>query len=245
VLRAAASVLGAALLALAAVACGGTQTEREPRGPDPLRILFLGNSLTATNDLPAAVAALAEDAGRRPLEIRMVAPGGVSLEEHWSSTGARGALTSSRWDAVVLQQGPSSLPESRAHLRRWARRWADEIRAHGARPALLAVWPEDERRSAFPDVVDSYEAAAAAAGATLLPAGEAWLAAWRRDADLELYGSDGLHPSELGTRLTALVVYAGLTGVPPARLPLPVDEETARVLREAAAEALAGTRRGG
>ena len=92
----------------------------------PLRVLFVGNSLTATNDLPAAVRALAAEAGRRPVETRTVAPGGVSLEEHWRSTGAREALAEGPWDAIVLQQGPSSLPDSRAHLRAypWARRWA-------------------------------------------------------------------------------------------------------------------------
>jgi hypothetical protein len=171
--------------------------------------------------------------------VLVVAPGGVSLEEHWISTGARDALASGEWDAVILQQGPSSLPESKVHLRTWARRWADEVRAHGARPALLTVWPEEERRSAFQDVIDSYAEAAAAARAELLPAGEAWRAAWRRDPALELYGPDGFHPSELGTSLAALVVYAGLTGASPAKLPAPGDARTARLLRESAAEALA------
>ena len=51
--------------------------------------------------------------------------------------------------------------------------------------------------------------------ATLLPAGPAWLAAWRRSPKLRLYGPDGFHPSVLGTTLAALVVYARLTGTSP------------------------------
>ena len=35
------------------------------------------------------------------------------------------------------------------------------------------------------------------ASATLLPAGPAWLAAWRRVPKLRLYGPDGFHPSVL------------------------------------------------
>jgi lysophospholipase L1-like esterase len=232
---------GVLLLLLGGAACGGSDETADPDAARaPLRILFLGNSLTAANDLPDVVASIAEEAGRRPLEVQAVAPGGVSLEEHWTSTGAREAVASSRWDAVVMQQGPSSLPGSREHLRRWARRWADAIRARGGRPALLTVWPEDERRSAFTDVIASYAAAANASGAELLPAGDAWLAAWRRDPDLALYGQDRFHPSELGTVLAALVVYAGLTGTKPAALPVSADAETADVLRAAAAEALAG-----
>jgi hypothetical protein len=230
-----------ALVALLASGCGGGGDGGDATGEDPLRVLFVGNSLTAENDLPAAVTRIAAEAGRRPVETRTIAPGGVSLEEHWASTGAREALAEESWDAVVLQQGPSSLPESRAHLVSWAKRWAEEARAHGARPALLTVWPEEERVSALPDVIASYAAAAEASGAVLLPAGAAWRAAWRRDPGLALYGSDGFHASELGTELAALVVYAGLTGASPESLPLDdsVSADTARILREAAGEALA------
>jgi len=171
----------------------------------------------------------------------MVAPGGVSLEDHWTLTGARDALADGHWDAVVLQQGPSALPESQANLKEWAQRWADEIRAAGARPALLTVWPESYRRAyAFGEVIRAYANAAAAAHAELFPAGVAWRAAWRRLPRLPLYDPDGFHPSALGTYLTGVVVYAGLTGPLPA-----VSGATAaqtRVLRAAAAEPLS-TRR--
>ena len=233
--------LTAAVAALLVAGCGGggeTEAVREP----VLRVLFVGNSLTDTNDLPATVSDIAERAGAGPLETEVVAPGGVSLEDHWTATGARERLEGGEWDVVVLQQGPSSLPQSRAHLVRWAGRWADLAREHGVRPALLTVWPEAERATSLPDVIASYAAAARASGALLLPAGEAWQAAWARDPELSLHGADGLHPSELGTGLAALVVYAGLTGTEPealAGIDLPgVDEETAALLRDAAAQAL-------
>jgi hypothetical protein len=233
----------AALVAAATLALAGCSGARDAGGPPALRVLFLGNSLTATNDLPAAVESVAVAAGR-PLEARSIAPGGVSLEEHWTSTGAREALASEAWDAVVLQQGPSSLPASKAHLRRWTRRWAAEALRHGSRPALLTVWPEAERPSALAAVIGSYAEAAAAADAELLPAGAAWRAALRERPELELYGPDGFHPSELGTYLTALVVYAGLTGTSAAKLPIDDDlpPSTGRALRRAVAHAL-GERR--
>jgi hypothetical protein len=209
---------------------GGARGNEQPA----LRVLFLGNSLTATNDLPAAVAAIGRREGRR-IDVRMVAPGGVNLEDHWTLTGAREALADGDWDAVVLQQGPSALPESQANLKEWAQRWADAIRAAGARPALLTVWPEGYRKAyAFGEVIRSYANAAAAAHAELFPAGVAWRAAWRRLPRLPLDGPDGFHPSPLGTYLTAVVVYGGLTGSLPT-----VRGTQARVLRAAAAEALA------
>ena len=235
-------VVGVAVLLLAAC----TQLPRRSAEP-PLRVLFLGNSLTATNDLPAVVAELAKTFGPRAIEYRTIAPGGASLEDQWNGGTAREAIEAGRWDAVVMQQGPSALPESQANLREWTQRFAAAAREHGARPALLTVWPERYRSNVFADVVASYRNAAAAAKAELLPAGVAWQAAWRRNRALPLYGPDGFHPSELGTYLTAIVVLAGLTGDAPVGLPVSIDgrgfslqvsASRARLLRDAAAEAL-------
>jgi len=204
------AIVAASLLALA----GGAQAQgHETR--EPLRVLYVGNSLTATNDLPALVATLARTTGSRPVEYRAITPGGVSLEDHWNAGAAPAAIASGDWDAVVLQQGPSALPESAVNLREWAVRFAAAARERGTTPALLTVWPESYRRNALPAVIRSYRDAAVAARAKLLPAGAAWQAAWRRNARLPLYGADGFHPSTLGTYLTAVVVLAGLTGEPP------------------------------
>jgi hypothetical protein len=179
------------LVVLCALVLGCTSGGARGNEQASLRVLFVGNSLTATNDLPATVAAIARRESRT-IETRMVAPGGVNLEDHWTLTGARDALADGRWDAVVLQQGPSALPESQANLKEWAQRWADEIRAAGARPALLTVWPESYRKTyAFGEVIRSYANAATAAHAELFPAGVAWRAAWRRSPRLPLTARTG------------------------------------------------------
>jgi hypothetical protein len=224
-------LLGA--LAVASVLAVGA----EAAPPAKVRVLFVGNSLTATNDLPAHVAALAEATGRR-LEHRAVAFGGYNLEDHWHNGEARRALASGDWDVVVMQQGPSAFPESQADLRLWATRFADEARSHGTRPALLTVWPEEWRVDALPEVIKSYSRAAAAAGAELLPAGVAWQLAWRCSARMRLYGPDDFHPSPTGTYAAALVVYGRLF-----RAPLRVGQlrrtgAPSRLLQAAAARAL-------
>ena len=204
-------------------------------------MLFVGNSLTATNDLPAVVAGLARATGRT-LEYRTIAFGGFALEDHWSQGDARAALASRSWDVVVMQQGPSAVPESQANLREWASRFAVEARASGARPALLTVWPESYRKSALPAVIASYRRAAQSANAELLPAGEAWRLAWRCNTRVALYGPDGFHPSPLGTYAAALTVYGRLFKAPlvgiPALWPRGVSTGTARLLQKSAARAL-------
>ena len=204
----------------------------------PQRVLFVGNSLTAANDLPTIVASLARAAGR-PIEADVRAPGGFALEDHWTTTDVQQAIADGHYDVVVLQQGPTSLPESRVNLLEWGRTFAVAIRAAGGRPAFFTVWPESWRSYAFDAVIYSYRAAARDNEALLLPAGLAWKNVLRTNRGIKLYGPDGFHPSRLGTYLAAVTIAAGITGKPAvgmARLGVPA--RVAAILQRAAAAAL-------
>jgi hypothetical protein len=185
-------------------------------------------------------------AGGRPLRVESVVYGGVSLEDHWSRK-TQDRIAGSNWKYVVLQQGPSSLAEGRADLRKWTTRFDTVIRKAGGTTALYMVWPESRRRAVFPMVAESYRLAARDVGGLLLPAGEAWLAAWRRKPSLALYGPDGFHPTPAGSYLAALTIYAGLTGGSPVGLPgrlrlrngvtVAIDAHDVVILQAAAEEA--------
>ena len=206
--------------------------------PSPLRVLFVGNSLTSANDLPEVVEEISRrGGGERAIETETIAEPDFALEDHWRSGRARKRIERGRFDVVVLQQGPSSLPESRANLIDWTTRFSEIIRAAGARPALLMVWPAESRSADFDRVIASYAAAAESVDGALLPAGLAWRHAWAIDGSLDFYGPDRFHPAPLGTHLAALVVEAALTGR------TPYAEARAGVLAQAAARAL-GDRRG-
>ena len=204
-----------------------------------LRILFIGNSLTATNDLPAVLEAFARAQGVR-IETQMVAFPDHSLQDHWGRPEGRRALTRGKWDFVVLQQGPSAMPQSQIELRSAAAQWATEIRRAGARPAFFMVWPASGRIGDLPAVIDSYRAAADDVDAVLLPAGDAWRRMWERDRTIRLYGPDGFHPSGLGTYLAALVMFRQFTGRSVVGLPSPFssfDPLVVRAMQEVADEA--------
>jgi hypothetical protein len=204
----------------------------------PQRVLFVGNSLTAANDLPAMVAALARGAGR-PIDADVRAPGGFALEDHWRTTDVAQAIADGHYDVVVLQQGPTSLPESRVDLLEWGRTFAVAIRAAGGRPAFFTVWPESWRSYAFDAVIYSYRAAARENNALLLPAGLAWKSVLRTNPGIKLYGPDGFHPSRLGTYLAAVTIAAGITGKPAVGMArLGVSVRAAAILQRAAAAAL-------
>jgi hypothetical protein len=235
--------VAATLVSLAAGCAGTTPMPLEPVQPHG-HVLFIGNSLTETNGLPAVLAELARSVGDT-IRVASVTLAGAALGDHLIEGTAARSIRSQHWDFVVLQQGPSSLPLSRDSLIYWSREFAPLIRAAGARPALMMVWPESARSTAFDAVRDSYRAAADTVGAVFIPAGEAWRTVWNVEPSLALYGPDGFHPSALGTYLAALVLYERVTGHDARDLPprvsvggrlLPDDEAVIRRMQAAAHE---------
>lgn len=204
-------------------------------------LLFVGNSLSAANDLPRLLEAMGK-ASNVSIHCAIVAKPDFSLEDHWKDPerAARTAIARGTWSHVILQQGPSALPSSRKLLREYARRFDSEIRHAGATPAMLAVWPSSGRRGDYDAVAESYRSATALVSGELFPVGTVWRAAWARDPSLALYAPDGFHPSPLGTYLAALVIFHRLTGRLPE--PFPLHSVSAREAEICRAAVLAAAR---
>lgn len=227
------------LVAVGGCATGPAESRVPVLGDADLRVAFVGNSLTFVNDVPRLVQAMA-DSDERSMAHVTLTQGGFSLEDHWYA-GVPEILRDVQADVVILQQGPSSLPENREHLIHWSRRLAAVIREAGGEPALYMVWPSRERAFAFPDVWTSYRLAADSADAAFIPAGQTWVEAWALDETLPLYGSDGFHQSYLGALAAAQTIYAVLFQVPADSVPSlddTVSPEIREILRAALAESL-------
>ena len=166
-------------------------------------MLFIGNSLTYSNNLPATFQRIAASNGRRVI-TEMIASPNFSLEDHLNA-GIAKALQKQKWDFVVLQQGPSSMDDSRRQLIRDVKAIAALA---SARIAVLMVWPPRERWTALPRVAESHRLAAEAVGGVLIPAGTAIDEALAKK--LKVFEADGFHPSAAGTRVIALAVYRAL-----------------------------------
>jgi hypothetical protein len=209
------SVVTCVSMLLAGPACSST-TSPQTAG---YSILFVGNSLTYTNDLPAMVERIAEIAGES-VEASMVAGPNMAVVDHTpDGSEARTAIDQRRWSFVVLQQGPTPAGICRDTLVIAAMRLAPDIRAGGARPTLFAPWSRRTLPQSLGAATESATAAARAVGGIVLPVGDAWLTALSANPQLQLYSGDGYHPAPTGTLLAALTIYDRLLGQDVRELP--------------------------
>ena len=201
-------------------------------GPE-LRVLFIGNSHTYSNDLPALVRDMACAAGTKVI-TRSATPGGVTFIDHAADPATLEAIAADRWDIVVLQdqqQFPGfrlddvdadevpavrslvdAITANRADTRRlffmvWARRDGD---AQNCDYYPLVCSFEGFTRAVsegyrlFADRTDSELASVALAWAAVLDDTDS------RPAGLELFADDGSHPALAGSYLAAAVLVGSM-----------------------------------
>lgn len=216
-----------------------------------LRVLFVGNSFTFENSLPALVHDLAAgDPGARPVySVEYVAPG-WTLEEAAGDHRLAKLLRDVHWDDVVLQEQSQllSFPERqwREETLPYAQTLDRHIRAAGARTLLFLTWgyeigdrhnnPRDTYAAMQARLVDGYTKLGGELGADIVPVGLAWRNALAARPQLPLWADDWRHPSLAGSYLGASVFYAALTGRDPAasRFTAGIGTERARFLRQIA-----------
>lgn len=242
-------------LLLFAAACEGSLADPravpiDPGGPPtdgtrPTRVLFIGNSLMAMQDVPMIVEALAAASGDT-LRVRSRAVPGMMLRNHWESSVTRRALESEGpWDLVILQEVAVVSDTGRVYLNDYVGRFR---RATAAPIALLSVWGPRSDTTLFDVIGRSFSGAAQANGAQLVPVGEAWRLALRRRPEVRLY-MDEMYPSLAGAYLSALVIYQAILGKSPVGLParltlrdgtqIVLDESVAHFLQACARDAAA------
>ena len=181
----------------------------------PLRVLFVGNSYTYFNDLPAMLRTLA-GAGRDSIVVHVasVTEGGASLRTHWNDrTIAR--IRERAWDYVVLQEQSLTPIERRPQFVDYGRRFAAEIRSAGAQVVLYLTWAREQRPADQALLDSAYLGLAEETGALVVPVGAAWQELRNVRGLPSLFDEDGSHPSPFGSFVAATVFHRVLFGALP------------------------------
>lgn len=216
--------MGAVTFLLAVVACSpapGPACGAVPPEAGCVRVLFIGNSYTAVNDLPSVFATVAKAHGRR-VYVEMIASGGARLADHVASVAAMARIRDGRWTHVILQEQsllPAVQQARQEQMFPAARTLAAAVDQAGARTVFLATWG---RRDGWIEggirdystmqsqVTDGYRTIAGELHAIVAPVGDAWSAVAAANPDIPLWQADGSHPTVQGTFLAANVLFVTL-----------------------------------
>lgn len=185
-----------------------------------MRILMLGDNLTAYNDLPYILAKSLQ------AEVESITKEDARLFEFRNPSKELGkrteeALLQRSWDYVVLQDQISRPVRFRGAFLQDVRVLSRKIRSVGAVPVLFAVWPykpgtelydkyDLEYDSLADGLFESYHMAAEKEKLIVADAGQKFREIYLKKTEYpwaeDLYAADGIHPSELGTRISAEVL---------------------------------------
>ena len=172
-------------------------------------ILFVGNSLTYTNDLPKLVVQVGSDSGII-IKTEMLAFPNYALEDHWNDGKLQKLIAEKNFDFIVVQQGPSSQQEGRIMLLNAAKKLKPLCIINNSKLALFMVWPAFSNFQTFDEVIKSYSEAATSTNSLLCPVGQVWKTHFSETNDYTYYGTDMFHPSLKGSKVAALIIFQTL-----------------------------------
>ncbi|MCB9188397.1 MAG: T9SS type A sorting domain-containing protein [Flavobacteriales bacterium] len=199
------------------------------KGQTTKNVLFLGNSYTSVNNLPSLTQNLATSLGD-VLTVDSNTPGGYTFNGHSTNSTSLNKIAQGGWDYVVLQeqsQIPSFPPSQVAtdsypysailvdsilsanpcavplFYMTWGRENGDQ--SNCASYAPLCTYDGMQAR-----LRESYLEMGVNNDAEVSPVGAAWKYVRDNYPTIDLYSSDGSHPSIQGSYLAACVHYASI-----------------------------------
>lgn len=201
------------------------------------KVLFLGNSYTAVNNLPQIVKDIANSTGDT-LSFESSTPGGSTLQAHSTNPASLSLIGQGDYDYVVLQEQSQlpSFPLSQVQqsvfpyaqlldslinfynpraetvfYRTWGRKNGDA--------SNCATWPPVCTYAGMDSLLAlRYQMMADNNEAFVSPVGEVWKYIRQHHPSIELYDSDESHPSQAGSYAAGLSFYTTFFRKDPAQV---------------------------
>ena len=186
-----------------------------------LKVLFVGNSYTYGYNLAHIVSIISEGTSTK-LITRKSTIGGASLSEHWlggRELKTKEIIAEGDFDIVVLQDFSMSAIRTPESTLKYVNLFTEYNKSFGAQTYLFNTWAREKVPQYQAEIDEVYGQAARENGALRVPVGAAWELAQDLRPMVDLYTSDGSHPNELGTMLSASVFVRVITGELPETLP--------------------------
>ncbi len=176
---------------------------------DSFKLLFIGNSFTQRNNLPALLADLAA-ARDLSLQHELISAGGASLRTHWNAGHAAKAIATGGYNYVVLQE-QSTLPVKNAQrMAENVRLFDGAIKDAGARTVLYMTWARQHAPDTQQAITNAYSHLGEELDALVVPVGKVWQRFLAKHDQPPLYDRDQSHPTIAGSYLAACTFLAVL-----------------------------------
>jgi len=176
-----------------------------------LKLLFIGNSHTFFNDLPAMVGELFERVLDKETHVTMLTYPGCELRWHADQPQTKFNILHGGYDYVILQQATHPF-DGKDCLIRQAEPLCDWIRAAKATPVAYMTWAKKDTPADQTELTEAFAALAEKENMILAPAGEVWKALWEQYPEKNLYWQDGQHANPLGSAVAAAAIFSAITG---------------------------------
>ena len=186
-----------------------------------MKVLFVGNSYTYGYNLAHIVSIISAETPTMLITRKSVLPG-ASLGGHWNGgreLKTKEMIAEGDFDIVVLQDYSMSAIRSPDSTLKYVKLFTEYNKSFGAQTYLFNTWAREKVPQYQAEIDEVYGQAARENGVVRVPVGAAWELAQDLRPMVDLYTSDGSHPNELGTMLTASVFVRVITGELPEILP--------------------------
>jgi hypothetical protein len=184
--------------------------------PKTLNILFLGNSHTASHNLPKMVESLLESSDPG-LNVSTKHHAAGFVEELANSHALNLDIKSKQFHVLVMQGAKLSSSHKYDYDHSGAVKISKFARQNGLKTLLFAEWP---RRgwNETPYIMKEYREIASPSGATIVPIPESWDVLLAKVPKADLWEQDGNHSNLNGAFFAACSIAAWIQPAP-ARIP--------------------------
>ena len=184
----------------------------------PLDVLLVGNSSIYYNNMPKMLEHIARENGQE-LRTKLIAFGGYTLRDHLNEGLVEKTLDSRSWDFVILNEqstlgenyvvnGIRRVKESESFYMA-VREFYSIIEKRGAKTVILSLYPRKNALVIDGKILDySYMKIAKELGMVVAPVSQTWTDILKAKNNWKLYRDDNLHPTPLGSFITANVIFS-------------------------------------
>jgi hypothetical protein len=215
-------------------------------------VLFIGNSYTSVNNLPDMIVKIATS---KNISVRTdeLIPGGYTWRKHLENKDTQAKIGKGVWDFVILQEQSQHMGFSDEQLSTQSFSWGKQLvkiinkQSPKSKAIFYQTWGhkngDRQNCSNFPElctyegmqnrISNNYNKIAKETSSHVAPVGQVWQKMRKLYPNIELYSTDGSHPTPEGTYLATCVIFKTMFKKPVTGADtISIDPATAHIIQK-------------